>query len=583
MERHMFLTRIPLIMAYMVVVFMVFFVGCMSARETYPDGGHNLYDVKSSSAQGQALAHYLAAVYHENTGNRDQARAEMAQVVPLDPEAITPMLQLVRSYLQIDDFETALAMCQQAVALRPERTNLWIVQGDIFHRLERYEEAMESFQHAIKLSPNNLLGYSALAEIQENTNDLIAAIDVYRQLIALSPDSVQLHYQLGLTLYRIKHLEEAKQALQRTLELEPNLSRARYFLGVIHLELEELPQCVAHLQHYRSQRPNDAEATECLAGALVQMGQDEKAKKLVAEILTGNQAQPQHHLSGMYLLLKTGEAKAVEHLAPAEGAPLFATLFTALARQAQGLPYLPLVKSLETIDSDLDAECSAYLSHLLYLFGKEETGQWILERLAGLDTAEFASAHLAVIRGRTLLLMERHEEAIEVLEALVATPSEQTEALSNHPQKWLHYYLAVANEELDRFDETEKHLQACLDHDPEEHDVLNFLAYLYAERGINLDKAEALLTQALALSPDNPYYLDSLGWVYYRQGRADEAVDYIRRAIYGMDTDDAILRDHLGDAYLLQGDEERAVAEWERAFRLDPALEGIEEKLRNHQ
>ncbi|MCL4692614.1 MAG: tetratricopeptide repeat protein, partial [Candidatus Hydrogenedentes bacterium] len=70
-----------------------------------------------------------------------------------------------------------------------------------------------------------------------------------------------------------------------------------------------------------------------------------------------------------------------------------------------------------------------------------------------------------------------------------------------------------------------------------------------------------------------------LGWVYYRKGKADLAIEYIRRAIQAMERDDAILRDHLGDAYMLKGEKEKAIGEWERARRLDPELEGVQEKI----
>ena len=90
------------------------------------------------------------------------------------------------------------------------------------------------------------------------------------------------------------------------------------------------------------------------------------------------------------------------------------------------------------------------------------------------------------------------------------------------------------------------------------------------------------MNKALEIDPENGFYLDSLGWVFYRKGDAAKAIEYIKRAILAMDTDDVELRDHLGDAYLLQGDVEKALAEWERARRLDPSMEGIEEKLREH-
>ena len=49
-----------------------------------------------------------------------------------------------------------------------------------------------------------------------------------------------------------------------------------------------------------------------------------------------------------------------------------------------------------------------------------------------------------------------------------------------------------------------------------------------------------------------------------------------------MESDDAILRDHFGDAYYLNGDVENAIEQWRRAYRLDPELAGVYEKLHRH-
>ncbi len=214
-----------------------------------------------------------------------------------------------------------------------------------------------------------------------------------------------------------------------------------------------------------------------------------------------------------------------------------------------------------------------FLNDLLYLFGDEVAGAWLLEQLWFLSD-QTDSRTLTTIRGRTLMLLERYDEAVQVLAPL---------ADKEEVYPWVYYYLAVAHEELDHFEPTERYLKAFLEVRPDEPDVLNFLGYLYAEENVKLDEAEKLLERALELSPDNPFYLDSLGWVYYRQGKAEEAVELIQRAIYGMETDDAVLRDHLGDAFLLQGNVEGAIAEWERAHRLDPGLEGVAEKLERYR
>lgn len=521
--------------------------------------------------QARAYNHYLSSVLYDLRGQQDRALQEVEQIPALDPDALTPTLQLVRGYLRQRDFDKALAMAESAVRQQPERANLWIVQGEIYHQLKRYDDAVASFSKAIELNPNDLLGYGALVELQENTNDLVAAIDIYRRLTELSPDAAGLHYQLGINLARIKDEQGARSALIKALELDSNLVRARYLLGVMYLEAGMNSEAATQLTAYLQQRPSDLSAQEALAAAAARTGDHARASELYQAILNGGQGTPKHNLLAMYERLLAGRPAEAEALAPAEGAPYFATLLRAVARQQQSLPFQPLLEGLDATDGDLDEECSSYLNDLLYFFGEKDAGAWLLEKLDGFKGAGIQARSLDIIRGRTLMSLKQPQQAVDTFLPLLATAGADT--------PWIHYYLAVSYEELDNFEATEEHLTAYLAARPGEPDVLNFLGYLYAEHGVKLDEAETLIGQALTAEPDNPFFLDSLGWVYYQRGKAEEAIDHIQRAIYSMETDDAVLRNHLGDAYKLKGDHERAVAEWERARRLDPTLPGIQEKI----
>lgn len=530
-------------------------------------------DESGPNPKAEAISRYIQAVIFAERGQEDASVAALSKIPELDPAAVTPTVQLIQVYLKKEDYESALAMCEKAVARQPEQANLYVVLGEIYHRFKRYDEAMTAFQTAIKLEPDSTLGYGALVELQQTRNDLTAAIDIYERLIELTPDQAGLHYALALVLIRVDDKAGAIEALRKTLELDPRNTRAQYLLGILYLETNQNEDCIAQLRSYMDRRPNDMDAADNLAGAQARLGRFEQAIALYQRILNSNQAQPQHNIASMYLHLRAKRFDEVAKLAPQQGAPYFEMIFRALAEQESGLSPQLLVKALDATEGDLDAECGTYLNNILYLFGKEDAGTWLYEAVTKLSS-EADSRILHLLRARILMNMDRHEEAVPILDMVLA---------KFPPEPWVHYYLAICHEELGHFAETEQHIAAYMEFMPDDPDILNFLAYLYAEEGVKLDEAVALLKRAMEADPDNPYYMDSLGWTYYKQGRAAEAVDLIQKAIYGMDTDDAVLRDHLGDAYLLKGDVERAREEWQRAHRLDPDLVGLQEKLDQHK
>ena len=109
-------------------------------------------------------------------------------------------------------------------------------------------------------------------------------------------------------------------------------------------------------------------------------------------------------------------------------------------------------------------------------------------------------------------------------------------------------------------------------------DAYNYLGYMYAEKGVNLDEAIELIGEALKIEPDNGAYIDSLGWAYFQKGMVDEALAELEKAA-GLMGDDPTIREHLGDAYRRKGMLGRAAEEWRKALELDPDNEEIREKL----
>lgn len=526
------------------------------------------------SNEGKAMAHYIAGSYYNSIGRFKEAYDEISQVPQLDPKAITPTLRLIKNHLRKQEYDQALAMAEQAVKEAPDSANLWIVLGQIYQQMNRFDDAVAALAKAIDLNPDNMLGYGALVDLQESTNDLVSAVDIYERLLTLTPDSPVLHYQLGLNLVRINNPERAITELEKAVELSPQLVRARYMLGTLYLEQGKPEKAVDHLTIYIRARPGDPRAAENLVGALARLERWNEAMGIMALLLNAPQPEARHRILAMHLYLLSGKPEAVEGFEPPEGAPYFGTLYSAWARRAQGLPYEAKLQSLDKIGGDITAEIDAFLNDLLYLFGKDKTSAWLLESLADSEKVLGASPALALLRSQIYMKVDKFTEARDALLPLLDNPQAD--------QKTVHYYLAICFDEMDDFLETETHLRAYLQLNPDDPDVLNFLGYLYAEQNVKLDEAAELLQRAIAQDPTNPYYMDSMGWIYYRQGNADKAVEMIQNAIYNMDTDDAVLRDHLGDAYLLRGDVERARREWERALRLKKDLEGVQEKLNQH-
>ena len=531
-------------------------------------------DSGQGGAEAQAISHYLTSVILERTGDFEGAIEELRRAADLYPLSEAIQLKLLSAYIQLEDYDNASVMMLRALESDPDNVRLHIGLGRVYIELDEMEKAIESFERATELDPKSERAYRFLVQIEEATNDMVGAVGVYERLLDLSPESAFLHYSLGRSLLEIGDIDGARASLEEALRLDPDLSPAEYLLASVYVQHEEFEKAITLFEHFLVDNPRTAGARVSVAGALGRLERHGEAIHVLTGLIESAETEPEHHIERMFLFLLTDEIEDPSLAIVPSRVPILGTLLKTLIRKQAGEPYQEMVLSIEEIDGDLDSECNLYLNDILVLFGVQESGAFFAEQLQGLLDEGISSSALDTIMGRTLMSMDRDAEAEVVL----------TRILDRYgPDKWIHFYLATVYENLDRSRDTEKHLRACLEIDPDDPDVMNFLGYVFAENNIKLDEAEELLGRALDKDPDNGFYLDSLGWIYYQKGDGKRAVELIVRAIRSMNTDDAILRDHLGDAYLLQGDVSKALPEWRRALRLDPELEGVKEKIEKHE
>lgn len=171
-----------------------------------------------------------------------------------------------------------------------------------------------------------------------------------------------------------------------------------------------------------------------------------------------------------------------------------------------------------------------------------------------------------------------HRAAVREYDRLIASlPEEPAE------DSW-RFFLgrAVSLLALDDWPKAEKDLERAVEIAPKEPVALNYLGYSWAERGVNLERAFALIEQAVAIEPNSGAYIDSLGWAHYQRGEYEIAVGHLEHAA-SLEPADPTVTDHLGDVYWRLGRKVEAKYEWRRVLDLEPGdtlREQVEKKLK---
>lgn len=224
-------------------------------------------------------------------------------------------------------------------------------------------------------------------------------------------------------------------------------------------------------------------------------------------------------------------------------------------------------------DSPLAWSARLRIAENLETMGQSDAAIETLERMS---TERPERAEALVTLGQLLRAKQRFPEAAQAYDRAIARLPE-IEA-----RHWpLFYARGIAYERSGQWTKAEADFLRALELQPEQPDVMNYLAYSWVERGTHLDQALRMLERAVALRPNSGHIVDSLGWVLVRLGHFNDAVPLLERAAELMPEDPVIL-DHLGDVYWRVGRFAEARFQWERALRNKPEAEQrveIERKL----
>lgn len=198
--------------------------------------------------------------------------------------------------------------------------------------------------------------------------------------------------------------------------------------------------------------------------------------------------------------------------------------------------------------------------------GESEKGLAVLKNIEK-EAAALGGNQVSLARGDIFMRLKKYSDAADAYGKALQS-SEQ-----DKPRLWAVYYArGISLERQDKWEAAEKDLLKALELEPEQPDVMNYLAYTWITRNERLEEAKEMLHKAVIARPDDAHIIDSMGWSLYALGDYDGAVTYLERAIELMPVDPTV-NDHLGDAYWRAGRKNEARFQWKRALLFNPDAE----------
>ena len=377
-------------------------------------------------------------------------------------------------------------------------------------------------------------------------------------------------YRQGVENLNNGKLKEAEKAFNGSLKLQSNLLGSILGLAQLSLKKGDVEEAGRLLQKAVSVAPKNSEAQTAWGRFLVLKKKFKEAEAAFKKAISLNpqEVYPRIDLGDLYFNWLRKPDKALETYTAA----LLIKPDHAGAHYASGVALYEL-KNIAKAQAEfemagrLEPNNPLSFQALGNLFTADKKYDKALDAYNSALRAkpDFFPAHMS--RGEIFLIKGEDNKAMAEYDAVLKQSPKSYGALI---KKGMIY------QKNRQTTEAQKAYLEAIKIEPDVPVAYNNLAWMAAERKVNLEEALKWAKKAVELVPDVPQYRDTLGWVYRARGDYDKAISTLEKASMLRPQQAEVLY-HLGIVYSEKGKKKEAKESLRKALELEKNFEGSDD------
>jgi tetratricopeptide (TPR) repeat protein len=553
MEQYLLLSNKKRLI-FSITVFPVILGFCFCTPGKFPVVQPIVDDSEQTVSKAKAQEHFLRARDYERRGLQQSAERYYEMAYEMDPSSDVLKEQLIRKYLENGKYAPALLL------IKGDRTNEDLNRDEkrtiatIYLKMGEYTKAVELFESIPDKTEEEV--YS-LGLIYESMGNISKALENYTSFFNKNPDAIQMGFKIGKLLLGAKRYSEAeslfllmKETGGDSPDIFTNLGIAKLFDSDTAGGLLCFDSALAMDSIYDEALRNKAqifinrnsysEAVSCYEKLYQNSSFGEVYGRTLGLLYYYNrQFDKAEALLNNLLAVAIDDYELHYYL----GLVYAASADYSAAR-------IEFEKSLS-----LRSEFDDAWRELCYVAIREND----LDEAVNVTkryTDIFGNSPAAWrMRGYVYSLKKEYSGAIGALKNALKLDSANV-------QLW--FELGSAQERDGNINAAADAFHEVLKRSPGNPAASNYLGYMWAEKGMQLDSSVSLLKTALKQDGSNGAYLDSYAWIFYQKGNIDSAEVYIRKALTRIG-DDPVIYSHLGDILVKKGDLDGAIEAYTKA------------------
>jgi len=181
-----------------------------------------------------------------------------------DPENPENYYQLADLYLQLEEYEKVLELCEEGVVLAPNSAGFYDLMARAYFYNGEAEQAEPLYLKALEFSPDLYLAHRHLGfYYRENGEDEKSNASFQKALKSAernyeeSPNDIYTLYHVAISHDTLGNAKKAAYFLEKILEQDADLYKISTYLGdIYHYDLKDFKKALQHYEHAISLDPD---------------------------------------------------------------------------------------------------------------------------------------------------------------------------------------------------------------------------------------------------------------------------------------------------------------------------------------
>lgn len=447
---------------------------------------------------------------------------------------------------------------QGITAKAPDYLPAWTVLARLAADEKKYDDSLSFLENIFSRDPNNADARILQSEVLLAKGDSKGAIAVLDKLNNAYPDNAVVKYQLARTYLGAKNVSQAISVLQQAIAIRPDYVEAIQTLAELNIRTGKPQAAITPMEDLVKKRPDLPIPRKLLAGAYISLGRTDDAANLYREQIQRLPESPEpYFLLGVILRQQKKRDEARQAF---EKAAQLAPNELSSVDQLVELDLLDkkFDSAMQRVQQELSKSPQKAYVHVMEGKVYAEQHDWThaeeaLRKAIELDPNQVVAYNLLV---SVYVVSNKLPQALTELQGMLEKNPNNTAAIT---------MTGLIYDKMKEYEKERDAYEKLLAINSDSVLALNNLAYLYADRLNQLDRAYDLAQKARNLQPTDGSIADTLGWIFYKRADYQQALPLLQESASKL-PDDPQVRFHLAMTYYMMNQMDAAKAAFQKSI-----------------